>query len=281
MTVPQALILGILQGLTEFLPVSSSGHLVVAQHYIEGFHQPGILFDVMFHMGTLFAVLIYYKRDILVILKSLFIGFHFKGKYNDRDSNIYKSQRRLAVLILAGTLPTFMIGFLFKDHIGILFTSVKFTASMLIVTGILLAFADRIKGKKRDANVLTLKDSLLIGLVQGLSITPGISRSGSTITAGLFMGIDGKEAARFSFLLSIPAILGATALEIPAILHIKADDILACTIGTLSAMITGIFAIRFLIRILKQEKLRYFAYYCWCLGSMVILLNLLSSYTHS
>jgi undecaprenyl-diphosphatase len=276
MTVPHAIILGILQGLTEFLPVSSSGHLVIAQHYLTGFNQPGILFDVMFHMGTLFAVLIYYKKDIFLILKSIFDGFHVRRGYKDKDCDIYRSQRRFALLIVVGTLPTIAVGFLFRDHVGILFDSVKFTASMLIVTGILLAFADRIKVKKRDVKALTLKDSLLIGFVQGLSITPGISRSGSTIATGLFRGIDGEEAARFSFLLSIPAILGATALEIPEILHIKAGDILACTIGTFTAMITGILAIRFFIRILKQQKLRYFAYYCWGLGSMVILLNFLS-----
>ena len=276
MTVPHAIILGILQGLTEFLPVSSSGHLVIAQHYLEGFHQPGILFDVMFHMGTLFAVLIYYKKDILVIVKSIFVGFHFHGGDKDKDCDMYRTHRRLAFLIVMGTLPTIAVGFLFKDHIGILFASVKLTATMLIVTGILLAFADRIKENKRDVNALTIKDSLLIGFVQGLAIMPGISRSGSTIATGLFRRIDGEEAAKYSFLLSIPAILGATALEIPKISYIQADDILACIVGTFTAMITGILAIRFLISILRRQKLRYFAYYCWCLGSMVILLNLLS-----
>ncbi len=273
MTILQAIILGILQGLTEFLPISSSGHLVIAQHYLKGFEQPGVLFDVLLHLGTLCAVLFYYRRDITGILGAFGIKFGLQAYCKNVNGNAQKSQRRLAALIVTGTLPTAVVGVLFKDHIEGLFASVVFTASMLIVTGSLLVIADGIKEQKRTVNSLTFKDSILIGFVQGLSITPGISRSGSTIATGLFRRIDGEEAARFSFLLSIPAILGAVMLQIPEFSHIKASAIPAYLLGTLSAMLTGILAIRMLIGVLRQGRLRYFAYYCWLVGSVVIILN--------
>ncbi|MFH1624215.1 MAG: undecaprenyl-diphosphatase UppP [Pseudomonadota bacterium] len=273
MTLLQAIFLGILQGLTEFLPISSSGHLVITQHYFEGFHQPGVLFDVLLHAGTLSAVLIYYRKDIVDILRSFTTKLDVRGCRQDDDCDNYHVQRRLALLIIVGTIPTALIGYLFRDYVRVLFTSVTFTATMLIVTGILLAVADRIKEPKRKVKSLTFRDSVIIGFVQGLSITPGISRSGSTIATGLLRKIDGEGAAKFSFLLSIPAILGAVVLEIPDVSRIKACEISAYLLGPLSAMLTGILAIKFLIRVLRQERLRYFAYYCWLVGLVVIVLN--------
>ena len=251
MTLLQAIVLGILQGLTEFLPISSSGHLVITQHYFEGFHQPGVLFDVLLHAGTLAAVLIYYRKDIVDILRSLTTKLDWRtgGQNDSRDD--YHVQRRLALLIVVGTVPTALLGYLFRDYVEMLFASVTFTATMLILTGVLLAVADRIKEPKRKVKSLTFKDSVIIGFVQGLSITPGISRSGSTIATGLFRKIDGEEAAKFSFLLSIPAILGAVALEIPDVSRIQACEIPAYLLGPLSAMLVGILAIKFLIRILS------------------------------
>lgn len=271
MTVFQAIVLGILQGLTEFLPVSSSAHLVIAQHYLKGFNQPGLLFDVLLHMGTLFAVLMYYWRDIIDILRAFTTKSDISVNCKNGNCDSYKPQRKLGLLIIVGTIPTALLGFFFKDYVVILFSSVKLTASMLIITGILLAIADRVKERNRELSSLTFKDSVLIGFVQGLSITPGISRSGSTIATGLFRKIDGKDAAKFSFLLSIPAILGAIVLELPHFSHVQAGEIPAYLLGILSAMLTGILAIKFLIRMLKQERLRYFAYYCWLLGSVVIV----------
>ncbi len=245
--------------------------MVIAQRYLKGFNQPGLLFDVLLHMGTLFAVLMYYWRDIIGILRAFTTKLDIPVSCKNGSGESYKSQRRLGLLIIVGTIPTAVLGFFFKDYVVILFSSVKLTASMLIVTGILLAIADRIKEKKRKVSSLTVKDSILIGFVQGLSITPGISRSGSTIATGLFLKIDGEEAAKFSFLLSIPAILGAMILEIPRFSHVQAGEIPAYLLGTLSAMLTGIITIKFLIRMLKQERLRYFAYYCWLLGSVAIV----------
>ena len=225
MTVFQAVILGILQGATEFLPISSSGHLVFAQHYLKGFHQPGILLDVLLHLGTLFAVVIYYWKDIAKILRAVLIQLDVFGWWDMGARDTYQTQRRLVLLIAVGTIPTALIGFLFKDSIEMLFSSVSFTASMLIVTGIILAAADRIKGVTRKIDSFQLKDSFIIGFVQGVAILPGISRSGSTIATGLFRKIDGEEAARFSFLLSIPAIIGAVILEVPSSFHIQADEV--------------------------------------------------------
>ena len=269
-----AILLGILQGVTEFLPISSSGHLVIVQHYLKEFQQPGILFDVLLHVGTLAAVFIYYWRDIVGILKALIIPLNALEYEKQKDFDRHKSQRRLALLIFVGTIPTVVIGLLLRDVIEVLFSSVKLTALMLFVTGVLLALAARVKKTERKISSVRLKDSVLIGFVQGLAIVPGISRSGATIATGLFRNIDGEEAARFSFLLSIPAILGAAILEIPGTFQIQAHEIVPYILGILSAMLTGVLAIKFLIRILRQKRLIYFAYYCWLLGSVALMTNL-------
>ena len=255
MSLFDAILLGIIQGLTEFLPVSSSGHLVIAQHLIKDFRQPGVLFDVMLHFGTLGAVIVYFWRDINGILKSVI---------NNRGE-----KRNLFWLIIAGTIPTGIIAILFKDTFESLFKSATAASSMLLVTGVLLFISDRVKNPfRKDMN---LWDAILIGIVQGIAIIPGISRSGSTISTGIFRKIDGETAGRFSFLLSMPAILGAVVLEAKNFSEVDRAEILPYIIGTMVAALFGFLTIGFLMRIIRRRNLSYFAYYCWAVGLLSLL----------
>ncbi len=250
MTLLNAVILGLIQGLTEFLPVSSSGHLVIGQHLLH-LTEPNLAFDVVLHLGTLLAVFVYFRRELREILTALF------GKGDPK-------WRRVALLILLATVPTGVIGVLFKDLFERLFSSPAVVACMLAVTGLLLFTADRVTKAVRPLSGVGMKDALLIGLVQGVSIIPGISRSGSTIAMGLFRRIEAKAAARFSFLLSIPAILGATVLEGKEIIgHAVGGSGLIFFTGFVTAAVSGWLAIRILMAVLARKGLTVFALYCW------------------
>lgn len=254
MTVLQAAILGILQGLTEFLPISSSGHLVIAQHFLN-VKDGGILFEVLLHFATLSAIVAVYRKDLLELIKHPF--------------------QKYTYLLLAGTIPTGIIGLVFKDSFEKLFSSVTIVGYMLLITGFILLAAEFFSRIIFGSEVLTYWQAVGIGIAQGIAITPGISRSGTTIAAGLLLGMDRKEAARFSFLLSIPAILGASVLEVKDIVlssQLSADIILPYAIGILCAAISGYFAIKLLLGILTKGKLYYFSIYCWLLGAATILL---------
>ncbi len=250
MSTLDAIILGLVQGLTEFLPISSSGHLVIGQHLLN-FEGPNLTFDIVLHMGSLLAVLVYFRRDIQKVMRSAL------GKGD-------ASWNKVAWLILWGTIPTGLIGFFFKEPLEGLFESVRVVAIMLFVTGLLLFASDRIRKTDRPLFGIRVLDALLIGVVQGLSIIPGISRSGSTIATGLFLKIDGNAAARFSFLLSIPAILGAVALEGKNILgHAVNGSGVEFLSGFVAAAISGWLAIKILMEVLKRKRLWIFAIYCW------------------
>ncbi|NOY52777.1 MAG: undecaprenyl-diphosphatase UppP [Deltaproteobacteria bacterium] len=250
MTLLNAAILGLVQGLTEFLPVSSSGHLVIVQHLLH-FTDPNLAFDVVLHLGTLLAVFIYFGADLRKIL-SASLG---KG-----DSK----WRRVGLLILLGTVPTGVIGVLFKDVFERLFSSPETVVWTLAVTGLLLFTADRVKRADRPLSGIGVKDAILIGVVQGISVIPGISRSGSTIATGLYRRIEARAAARFSFLLSIPAILGAVVLEGKDILgHTVGGSGAAFFVGFMTAAVSGWLAIRILMALLVRRGLTGFALYCW------------------
>lgn len=249
----EAIISGIVQGLTEFLPVSSSGHLVILHHYF-GYKEPQILFDIFLHIGTLFAVLIYFRHDIIKIVTK---------------------ERRLLGLVLIGSIPTAIIGFLFKDIYETLFADMKVVGLMLIVTAGFLflgqwALKSQSKEKVNNGPLGWLK-AVVIGLVQGISIIPGISRSGSTIAAGLLLRLDRKEAVRFSFLLAIPAITGALLFKL-------ADAGRAVVItplmlaGVISAFLVGLAAIYILIKAVYAGRLKFFGIYCLLVGGAVLIL---------
>lgn len=252
----ESILLGILQGLTEFLPVSSSGHLVIAQSLLTGFDGPAAAFDVLLHGGTLLAVLAYFRKDIVQILKDM------------GDPGL--GGLRLPILLLVGTLPAGIVGVGFGDSIKPLFSSPSVASVGLIFTSALLLLAWKLgRGGDRTMAGLTVPAALLIGTFQAMAIVPGVSRSGATIAAGLFLGLTGPVAARFSFLLAIPAIGGALVLESGSLL--QAGLSISYMAGALSAAVVGWASIALLMRILDRGNLLPFAAYCLALGVLSLL----------
>lgn len=264
----EGVILGIVQGLTEFLPVSSSGHLVIAQSLIKGFQQPGVFFDVMLHFGTLLAVVFFFRKDLCEIIKAA-----APKQPGNVDYALVSMRRKTLLLIIVGTIFTGIIGLIFKDKIHVLFKSVEITAVMLLVTGLLLFLSDKIKDTNRLEKDMNITDSIIIGIVQGIALVPGISRSGSTIAFGIFRKLDRETAARFSFLLSIPAIIGAVILESRHIVSVPSGDLIAYVAGTIAAVITGFLSLKLLFLIIRKKGLGIFAYYCWFVGIATLLVK--------
>ncbi|MBN2687472.1 MAG: undecaprenyl-diphosphate phosphatase [Deltaproteobacteria bacterium] len=270
----ESIVLGIIQGLTEFLPVSSSGHLVIAQSFLPGFQQEGVLFDVMVHCGTMLAVIFFLRTTIYSLAASLLPAAWRSNRNIEGNPAASPSvERRMVGLIIVATTITGIIGILLKDHIHRLFESAETAAGMLIVTGILLYVADRIKGVGRTAGDMTITDALVIGLAQAVALMPGISRSGSTIAFGIYRKIDGDTAARFSFLLSIPAVLGATMLELEYVQFVSPDELFIYGVGMIAAAITGFLSLRLLFFIIRKRELKYFSYYCWVVAATTLLIR--------
>ena len=273
MTVLQAMILGVVQGLTEFLPVSSSAHLVFVPALMR--IPSDLAFDTLLHVGTLIAVVSYFWRDVVALVKAFFLSLaDIPGK---KFGSALKEDpfKRLAWLVLVATLPAAGLGFLFQKFFTNLFQSVSAAALLLLVTGIVLWLADTTRSGNKQATDITWVDGLLIGLAQAAAIAPGISRSGVTISAGLFRGLERQMAARFSFLLSIPIILGAALVKFKAIsagFHVSAAVFLA---GLVSAIVCGWLAIRFMMKVIQKKSLRVFACYCWLAGGVFLALSLL------
>lgn len=275
MTLVQAIILGIFQGVTEFLPISSSGHLVLLQNFF-GIKEGNLFFTEMLHFGTLISILIVYFNDIINIIIEFFkmIGEGIKNK-NFKIKNGYQ---KLALLIIIGSIPTAIIGFLFEDFFKTLYSSSLLPIGMaFIITGFLLWIANRKPYENKNVKNMSFLDSIIIGLFQGIAIIPGISRSGSTIVAGLLRGLDRSLATEFSFLLALPAIFGAGLFGIIDV--VKTGSEVAFTIpllaGVLLSAIVGVFAIKFLISMLKKDKLHYFSYYLWIVGLITIISHFL------
>lgn len=275
MTLVQAIILGIFQGVTEFLPISSSGHLVLLQNFF-GIKEGNLFFTEMLHFGTLISILIVYFNDIInIIIEFLkMIGEGIKNK-NFKIKNGYQ---KLALLIIIGSIPTAIIGFLFEDFFKTLYSSSLLPIGMaFIITGFLLWIANKKPYENKNVKNMSFLDSIIIGLFQGIAIIPGISRSGSTIVAGLLRGLDRSLATEFSFLLALPAIFGAGLFGIIDV--VKTGSEVAFTIpllaGVLLSAIVGVFAIKFLISMLKKDKLHYFSYYLWIVGLITIISHFL------
>jgi len=250
MNIIEAIILGIVQGLTEFLPVSSSGHLVVLQSFFKNFSQPGILFDVTLHLGTALAVIIYFRKRVVEIFKNT----------------------KLLMLVLLATAVTGVIGVAFKETFEKMFTDVRLVGAAFIVTALILLFAERVKQGSKTEKEMSWLQALFVGLIQGIAIIPGISRSGSTISAGLFAKLDRKFAAEFSFLLSIPAVLGAALVQTRHLT--KADmaniDPLIYLTGLIVAAVTGFFCTKLLVKIIQRQKLYFFSIYLLIIGTIVL-----------
>lgn len=275
MTILKAIILGIVQGLTEFLPVSSSGHLSVAQHLLNTPEDRILFLTIMLHLGTLISVFFVYSSDIFLICKEfiLMIFDVLKGK----GFRVNNDHRKLGVLIIVATIPTGLMGIFFKDIFEGFYRSQLIIGISLIITGTLLWTAERIHTGKRNIKQMNWVDAVIVGLFQGFAITPGISRSGSTIVGSLFRGFNKELATKFSFLISIPSIGGAVLLETKDVITHGAGDMTFSILlaGILASFIAGVLAIRTLINFIKKEKLYYFSYYTWTIGSAIVVLNLI------
>ena len=256
MEILKVIILGIVQGFTEFLPVSSSGHLVLAAELLN-FHEKGVAFEVFVHLGTLLSVLIVFRKDVI---KMILAPFQFlSSRFSKEDT---KSYLFWDLYIIVGTIPAAVIGLSFKSKIEAAFSNIYLVIAMLTVTGTILLLSRFMP--KKDQKMTVLK-SFVIGISQAFAILPGISRSGSTIVTGIFLGIDKEQAARFSFLLAIPAILGASVIKIKDLLEMDsyATPISYLVLGAIISFIAGYFAILWLLDIVKKGKLEWFAIYCY------------------
>lgn len=264
-----AILLGLIQGLGEFLPISSSGHLLLAGAMF-GLEEPEVAFDVVLHLGTLAAVFIFYRETIIALVKELrFLPGALISPSRMKELYQNRPDFRFGLFIIIGTIPTALLGLLLRNVLKAHFTSALSVGVALLVTGCLLRVVGRRGQTGRDDGQMTITDALIIGLVQGLAIVPGFSRSGFTICAGLFVGLSRVTAARYSFLLSVPAIIGAAILELGHSLdsHFGAFDFIT---GFAVAGISGYLALSLLVRLLKSDNFAIFSWWCWAVGLVSI-----------
>jgi len=242
------------QGATEFLPVSSSGHLVLASSLL-GFSEQGIVFDVLLHLGTLVSVLIVFRKDLLAMLQAPFQWLNGAADEQQRTYLLWD------LYVVVATIPEVFIGLTYKDQIEKLFTSVTLVCFMLILTGLMMIFSRRVPERGVKVNGIR---AFLIGCGQAFAIIPGISRSGTTIFIGMLLGINRQTAARFSFIMSIPAILGAAVLNLGEVIDHPpgSDQLLLMALGTVAAAVTGYLAIILLLDVIRKNRLPWFGYYC-------------------
>lgn len=279
MTIIKAIILGIIQGLAEFLPISSSGHLALAKGFF-GMEEAPMAFDVFLHLGTLIAVFAIYYKDIFEIIKEFFgicadiianIITFFKGDKKYRKI-IKTPYRRFTVLVIVSTIPTAIIGVLLKKTVERSAETLLIPGICLLVTAVMLFISDNLKdGNKTEKNT-SWWNALFIGACQGVATMPGISRSGTTITAGLVSGLKRDFVVKYSFIMSIPAILGAVVLEIPKMKDSLSTVPTSCyVVGVITSAIVGYICIKAMLVIVKKKKFKYFSYYCALIGIAAII----------
>jgi undecaprenyl-diphosphatase len=244
-----ALILGIIQGLTEFLPVSSSGHLVLAEHFLNA-KMPGVDFELILHMGTLLSVLIYFRKQILGLVKAIYTPTMIE-------------ERKMILYLILGTIPAGLAGFFLKDLFERIFSSPLVTSIFMLITGVMLLSTALMKIGDQGIN---WGRSILIGIGQAVAIFPGISRSGATISVGLFAGVKPVVAAEYSFLLSIPAIVGAIVLKSKEIISLNTALMGPYLLGAAVSFIFGLIAVYMLLDIIRRGKFQYFGVYCLIVG---------------
>jgi undecaprenyl-diphosphatase len=258
----EAFLLGIVQGLTEFLPISSSGHIEISKVILGSSFDKneGLLFTIILHFATALSTMFIFRKDIIDVFKGL-----LTKKWNE--------SKKFSLSILISMIPAVFIGLLYENFINSLFNgSLILVAAMLYITGLLLFLSDFLKLKNKE---ITYKNSFIIGLAQAIAILPGISRSGATIATSVIMGIDREKAARFSFIMVIPLIFGSMFKSmIDYDFNLESFNILSLLIGFISAFITGLFACKWMIRLVKSSKLYYFSIYCWIVGSIIVAYSL-------
>ncbi len=274
MTYLTSALLGFVQGVAEFLPISSSGHLSLLENLL-GLPQDDILFEVLLHLGTLAAVFVVYWQDIVDMVKDFFgvLGGLFSKNRRMRVSP--SANTRLVLMIIVATLPLVLVVPI-KDYVGTLYGNTLFIGFALLVTGVILFLSDRLAQGRKTARTATMMDALIVGLGQAVAVVPGLSRSGTTISIGMMRGFDRKFAVRFSFLLSIPAILGANILEVGDAVRagLNTELIPIYILGMVISLAAGYFAIKLVNFLARKGKFGNFAYYCWAVGLVAIVATL-------
>lgn len=272
-----AVLLGFVQGVAEFLPISSSGHLTLLQHFFQ-MEEVDNLYNILLHFATLIAVCVVYRRDIAEMILEFFRGvaalFSQRGR---REAGRPPEARRLVMMVIVGTLPLFVV-LPIEGAVEGLGNSPAVVAVMLLITGCLLFFSDRLARGTKTARTATVADALLVGVAQGIATVPGLSRSGTTISAGMMLGFDRKFAVRFSFLLSLPAVLGATLLKVIKVftgeLEVDLELLPKYIVGMVVAGVVGYFAIQLVKLLADKGKFGKFAYYCWIVGAVALVASL-------
>lgn len=277
MTYLMSAIMGVIQGVAEFLPVSSSGHLALFQAFfgMEDVESSHMFFAVLLHFGTLISVCIVYRQDIVDMVRELFLGIGSLFSKKEKGGTPPPA-RRLVMLLVIATLPLFIMVF-FKDYIAVLFQSSIMVSIALLATGFLLFFSDRLPKGHKSAKNATVKDAVVVGVAQAIAVIPGLSRSGTTISVGMYQGFDRNFAVRFSFLLSLPAVLGANILELKDAIEVGFDFSLlpVYLVGVLIATVVGYFSIRLVKSMADKGKFGKFAYYCWAVGAISLIAGLI------
>ena len=273
MTYFMAILLGLVQGIAEFLPISSSGHLALMQHFFSGMQEPDNLYTILLHFATLIAVCIVYWQDIVSMIVEFFRGLAALFTRRGGRETEPPAARRLVMLVILGTLPLVLV-LPINDKLDALSSHPAFIACALMVTGFLLFFSDRMAKGRKTERTARVTDALLVGVAQCIATVPGLSRSGTTIAAGMALGFDRKFAVRYSFLLSLPAVLGATLLQL--IKTVKAGGIDMSLlpkylVGMVVAGVVGYFSIQLVKLLADKGKFGKFAYYCWAVGIVALI----------
>ena len=270
-----AIVLGMVQGVAEFLPISSSGHLSLLQHFFD-MEEPDTLYNILLHFATLIAVCVVYWRDVVDMIVEFFRGiaslFSRQGGHGNPPEG-----RRLVLLVILGTLPLFLI-LPFDDMVEGLGANPVFVSAMLLVTGCILFLSDRYGGGRKTVRTATVRDVLLVGVAQGAATIPGLSRSGTTISAGMALGFDRNFAVRYSFLMSLPAVFGATLLKVVKVAKsgVLDTNLLPMYLtGMVVAGVVGYFSIRLVKLLADKGKFGRFAYYCWIAGVIALIFSFL------
>ena len=289
MSIIQAIILGIVQGITEFLPVSSSGHLAIIQNIFHIQTDGGLFFDVMLHLGTLVAIFVVYRKDILRMIVETVnmcgdIIYNLKSYIQNQRSYsalryrkiVKNNYRKFVVLVLVSTIPTGIIGYIGKGMVEKASATLIVPGICLILTSILLVVSEKTPNGKKIPKDISYGSGFLIGAAQGCATLPGLSRSGTTISVGCFLGFERKFAVRYSFIMSIPAVLGANILSLKDALggEVIWKDVPVYLLGVLVAAVVGYACIRLLKMIAAKGKFGAFAYYCWAVGLLTVILTL-------
>lgn len=290
MNLLEAIFMGILQGVTEFLPVSSSGHLAILKNLI-GLKDVGLAFDILLHLGTLIAVFVAFRKDIWELIVNgigiicdacINIGRLIKNRFiKDKSKKLqYKKiletpYRRFVMLVIVSTIPTGIMGILLNDKVENMGKHLIIPGICLLITGVLLLIADSLPSGKKDEKTVSYPNALFVGICQGLATLPGISRSGTTITACLGCGLNKEFAVKYSFIMSIPVILGAAVLEVPALANesLLASQWASYITGMAFAAVVGYICIKTMLKIVKNKKFKGFAYYCFAMGVFAIIMS--------